>query len=96
MGASRYRTSARTRRARPASAPRYIEEQTGRAVLTGRDHVGARLATGEDATALHIEVGAAVLHGQNWFYDAAGEVIEYGQYRSAGERLRCYDYRVED
>ncbi|MGI9001967.1 MAG: GntR family transcriptional regulator [Pseudonocardia sp.] len=76
--------------------PRYVEEQTGRTVVTGRDHVGARLATGDDATALHIEVGAAVLHGQNWFYDAAGDVIEYGQYRSAGERLRSYEYRVED
>ncbi len=76
--------------------PRYIEEQTGRSVATGRDHVGARLATTEDAEALRIATGAPVLHGQNWFYDTAGDVIEYGQYRSAGERLRSYEYRVED
>lgn len=64
-------------------------------MITGRDHVGARLATAEDAEALGIERGAPVLHGQNWFYDAEGGVIEYGQYRSVGERLRSYEYRVE-
>ncbi|GEM_PF-6865536 len=41
-----------------------------------------------------IEEGA-VLHGQNWCCDTAGDVIEYGQYLSAGERLRSYEYRVE-
>jgi DNA-binding GntR family transcriptional regulator len=76
--------------------PKYIEEQTGRAVATGRDHVGARHATAEDAEALRIEPGTAVLHGQNWYYDQDGLVLEYGEYVSAGDRLRCYEYEVDD
>lgn len=76
--------------------PRYIEEQTGRAVASGRDHVGARHATHEDAEALGVEPGAAVLHGQNWFYDRDGLVLEYGEYVSAGDRLRCYEYEVDN
>ncbi len=75
--------------------PRYLEECTGRAVTAGRDHVGARLATEQDAEALGIEAGAAVLHGQNWYYDADGRVLEYGEYVSAGDRLRAYEYVVE-
>lgn len=79
----------------PQGTPKYIEEQTGRSVDTGRDQVWARLATAEDAEVLGIEVGAPVLLGQNWFYDTAGEVVEYGKYRSSGERLRSYEYRIE-
>ena len=75
--------------------PRYIEDHTGRSAVGGRDHVGARHATAEDAEALGIEPGTAVLHGLNWYYDAAGAVLEYGEYVSAGDRLRAYEYEFE-
>lgn len=75
--------------------PGYIEEQTGRVVTTGRDTIGARLATADDAAALQLAEGTAVLHGQNWYYDATGDVLEYGEYVSAGDRLRSYDYMID-
>jgi DNA-binding GntR family transcriptional regulator len=75
--------------------PGYIEEMTGRTATSGRDQVSARLASTEDAAALGIEAGEAVLHGRNWYYDADGMVIEYGEYVSAGNREWSYDYRIE-
>lgn len=41
-------------------------------------HIGARLATEEDAELLHEEPGAALLTMQRTTYDDAGRVIEYG------------------
>ncbi|WP_103348934.1 GntR family transcriptional regulator [Amycolatopsis sp. CA-128772] len=41
-------------------------------------HIGARLATEEDAELLHEEPGAALLTMQRTTYDDAGRVVEYG------------------
>lgn len=78
----------------PEGTPAYIEAMTGRAVVSGRDQVGARIATADDVEALGVESDAAVLYGRNWYYDGAGRVIEYGEYASLGDRLRSYEYSV--
>ena len=74
--------------------PRYIEAMTGRVAVSGRDQVGARAATAEDVEDLGVEPGAAILFGRNWFYDADGGVVEYGEYASLGDRLRSYEYLI--
>lgn len=72
--------------------PRYIEATTGRRIVSGRDQVGARPATEQDAEDLGVEPGTAVLHGRNWYLDEQGDVVEYGEYASEGDRLRSYEY----
>jgi hypothetical protein len=43
---------------------------------------------------LGVDPGAAILHGENWYFDRDGAVIEFGEFATAGERGRSYDYRV--
>jgi DNA-binding GntR family transcriptional regulator len=74
--------------------PGYIEAMTGRTAVAGRDQLGARNATAEDAEALRVTPGSAVLYGRNWYYDAAGDVLEYGEDVSLGDRLRSYEYLI--
>jgi DNA-binding GntR family transcriptional regulator len=74
--------------------PRYIEAMTGRRIVSGRDQVGARPATAQDAEDLALEPGTAVLHGRNWYLDEQGDVVEYGEYASEGDRLRSYEYLI--
>jgi GntR family transcriptional regulator len=74
--------------------PRYIEEQTGRVVASGRDQAAASSATEEEASYLGIDVGATVLRRRNWLYDTNGDVIEYGESVALSDRWVTYDYNV--
>lgn len=78
----------------PQGTPGYIEETTGRVMASGRDQLAAGAATEQDAADLSVEQGSPVLRGRNWVYDQAGEVIEYGEYVSAADRWKCYDYTI--
>jgi DNA-binding GntR family transcriptional regulator len=75
--------------------PGYIEQQTGRAARHGRDQFTAALADADVAADLGIAVGSPVLVGRNWFRDAQGEVLEYGEYFSNPERWQTYEYELE-
>lgn len=78
----------------PKGTPRYIEEMTGRAATTGRDQTAAGAATQQHAEDLDVEEGAPVLYGRNWFYDAEGKVIEYGESVSTANRWSSHDYEL--
>ncbi|MGL5864517.1 MAG: GntR family transcriptional regulator [Dermatophilaceae bacterium] len=78
----------------PAGTPGYIQQQTGRTVAAGRDHLTAVSASKDDAEALGLAPGTAVLRGENWYLDQDGKVIEYGEYVTAGDRGWSYDYNV--
>jgi DNA-binding GntR family transcriptional regulator len=72
----------------------YIEQVTGRAVDAGLDQHSAREATGEDAADLGVPVGSPVACGRNWYYDAEGNVIEYGESVSIPGRWGSHRYRI--
>jgi DNA-binding GntR family transcriptional regulator len=72
--------------------PGYIEEQTGRAAVSGRDQQRADAADAQDADDLGIPIGSPVLRGRNWLYDHEGGVIEYGEYVTVAGRWSTYDY----
>jgi DNA-binding GntR family transcriptional regulator len=74
--------------------PRYIEQMTGKAVTSGRDQLSAASADEQEAASLSIQAGSAVLRGRNWFYGAAGEVIEYGESVAVAGRWASYEYLV--
>lgn len=76
----------------PAGTPGYIAAQTGRTVATGRDRVTAVHADEEQARKLGVPAGTAILSGENWYLDANGDVIEYGEYITAGDRGWTYEY----
>lgn len=78
----------------PAGTPGYIQQQTGRVVTAGRDHLTAVDSNPDDAAKLGVPAGTAILHGENWFFDADDDVIEYGEYITAGDRGLSYDYSV--
>jgi DNA-binding GntR family transcriptional regulator len=72
--------------------PGYVEQQTGRVMSRGRDHVTAGLADRDAAHDLAVPEGSPVLLGRNWVTDQAGEVLEYGEYVSAAGRWSVYEY----
>jgi DNA-binding GntR family transcriptional regulator len=72
----------------------YIEQQTGRAVVRALDQDSARAATLQDATDLGIAVGSPVACGRNWWYDADGAVIEYGERVSIPGRWSAHHYAI--
>lgn len=76
----------------PAGTPGYIEAQTGRRVAAGRDRVAPANADAEQARKLGVPEGTAILACENWYTDAEGDVIEYGQYITAGDRGWTYEY----
>lgn len=78
----------------PQGTSRYIEEQTDRAVTSGRDQLAASAATPEHAKALGIEVGSAVLLGRNRWLDDHGDVVEYGESASPPDRWAFYQYTI--
>ena len=80
----------------PEGTPAYIEAATGRRVTTGRDLLAADEATEQDAQDLGLEPGAPVLRGRNWYWDADGGVIEYGESVSKPQRWTAYDYEIGD
>lgn len=57
----------------------HIEEVTGRSVVDWMDQDSAREATDRDAEELGVAAGSAVAIGRNWWWDAEGATIEYGE-----------------
>ncbi|MCX4682499.1 GntR family transcriptional regulator [Streptomyces sp. NBC_01433] len=81
----------------PGGTPGAIEQATGRSWIEGQDQIGAKNATAEEAEALGLAEGAALIVGRNTTRDAEGGVIEYGEYMSAGDRWSTYSYtRTQD
>ncbi|GAA0966132.1 GntR family transcriptional regulator [Acrocarpospora macrocephala] len=76
--------------------PGYIQEQTGRIAVSGRDQLCADAATEQDSADLGIPAGTPVLRGRNWLYDQDGGVIEYGEYVTIGERWSSYEYALTE
>jgi GntR family transcriptional regulator len=73
----------------------YIREVTGRAAVRGLDQTSARAATDQDAADLGIPAGSCVAAGRTWWYDAAGAVIEYGEYASVPGRWAAHEYEIK-
>jgi DNA-binding GntR family transcriptional regulator len=80
----------------PEGTPAYIEAATGRRITTGRDQLAADEAANQDAQDLGVDLGVPVLRGRNWYWDADGGVIEYGENASIPCRWIAYDYEMED
>ncbi len=72
----------------------YIEERTGRRAHSGRDQFTAGLADATVAEELGVPEGSPVLVGRNWYRDADGEAIEYGEYISHPSRWQTYEYEM--
>jgi DNA-binding GntR family transcriptional regulator len=72
----------------------YIEQRTGRAMVSGRDQVTAGAADAAVADVLGIAVGEAVLLGRNWVLDGEGDVIEFGESVSLAGRWQTYEYEI--
>lgn len=72
----------------------YVEQVTGRAVAAGLDQHSARAATEQDAADLGVPAASPVACGKNWYYDAAGDVIEYGESVSIPGRWGSHRYRI--
>ncbi|RSO50678.1 protein KorA [Streptomyces sp. WAC 06725] len=78
----------------PGGTPGAIEAATGRLWNDGVDLLGARMAADEEAELLGLtERPAALLVVYNTLSDAEGNVIEYGEYLSSGDRLTRYTYQ---
>jgi DNA-binding GntR family transcriptional regulator len=72
----------------------YIEQITGRRVVRGVDQESARSATQQDAEDLGVSAGSAVACGRNWWYDADGNVVEYGERVSIPGRWSSHQYEI--
>jgi DNA-binding GntR family transcriptional regulator len=70
----------------------YIAQATGREVVRGTDQDSARAATEQDADDLGVPVGSPVACGRNWWYDANGVVVEYGERVSVPGRWSTHEY----
>jgi DNA-binding GntR family transcriptional regulator len=80
----------------PLGTPGYIEQRTGRAVRRGTDQLAAAAADKETAADLGVPPGSPVLIGRNWYRDAEGEIIEYGEYASIAGRWQTYEYETAE
>jgi DNA-binding GntR family transcriptional regulator len=72
----------------------YVQAVTGRTVVRGVDQESARAATEQDAADLRVQPGSPVACGRNWWYDAGGGVIEYGEYASIPGRWSSHEYEI--
>ena len=72
----------------------YIERQTGRLSVSGRDQLCAGAAGAEDAAELGIAEGAPVMLGRNRYIDGDGAVLEYGESVSPAGRWAFYEYSI--
>lgn len=72
----------------------YVEQVTGRVVTSGLDQHSARAATAQDAADLGVPEGSPVACGRNWYYDAAGDVIEFGESVSIPSRWGENRYEI--
>jgi GntR family transcriptional regulator len=58
----------------------YLERMTNRRARVGRDRIGARLATADEAAALQLgDAPSAVLVVHHTAFDAAGEPLEFAE-----------------
>lgn len=74
----------------------YVEEQTGRArSMKERMLLSAGAATAEEAEALGVEPGSPVLRTRNFYWDTAGDLIEYGEAAAAQGQETEIDYTIE-
>lgn len=71
----------------------YIAQMTGREAVSGTDQDSARSATEEDAEDLRVPAGSPVACGRNWWYDADGAVLEYGERVSVPGRWSTHRYK---
>jgi GntR family transcriptional regulator len=78
----------------PQGTWRYIEEVTGRTVVAGRDQISAADADEQEATDLGVPIGSPVLRGRNWYLDADGGVVEYGESVATAGRWSTYEYEI--
>jgi DNA-binding GntR family transcriptional regulator len=74
--------------------PQYIEEQTGRVVVSTHVRHAAAPASAADAAELGIEIGSPVLLSRNKFLDANGDVVEYGESTALPQHWVFYDYTI--
>jgi DNA-binding GntR family transcriptional regulator len=72
----------------------YIRQMTGREAVRGTDQNSARAATEDDAEDLGVPVGSPVACARNWWFDADGNVIEYGEGASVPGRWATHDYEL--
>jgi DNA-binding GntR family transcriptional regulator len=72
----------------------YVRQVTGREAVRGTDQDSARAATQQDAENLGVPAGSPVACGRNWWYDADGAVIEYGERASVPGRWSTHDYSL--
>lgn len=72
----------------------YLEEQVGIQAATGRDTVGARLATADDADILDLELPAAIKESTTTLRTEDGAVVEYGISIASAGRTSSYNYRT--
>jgi GntR family transcriptional regulator len=72
-----------------------IEAATGRAVVHGEDHLHGRASDEREASALGLPVGSPILAGAYIWTDAAGAVLEYGEFCFPPRRTLRYDYDIE-
>lgn len=64
----------------------YVAEQTGRSVVREHTVLAAGSADAADAASLGVAEGSAVLLSRSRFFDALGEVIEYGESTALPQR----------
>jgi len=74
----------------------YVEEQTSRKAVRGRDIITTRLATEEDAARLGIDLPAAVKVSTTFLWTEDGLVVEYGVSLAEAGRESTYDYTLGD
>lgn len=76
---------------------RYVEDQTGR-TRSPRERIlmSAGAATDDEATELGVAVGSPVLRTRNFYWDANGGVIEYGEAAASQGLETAIDYTVEE
>jgi DNA-binding GntR family transcriptional regulator len=73
---------------------KYIEERTGRTIVSGRDQLAAGAATAEQAISLQIEIGSPVLLGRNRWLDNEGHTVEFGESASPSWKWASYEYSI--
>lgn len=78
----------------PAGTIGYIGQVTGREAVGGLDQESARAATDEDAADLGVPPGSPVACARNWWYDADGAVLEYGERVSIPGRWSTHEYTL--
>lgn len=70
----------------------YVENQTGRKAVRGRDQITSRLATEEDAETLKLDLPASVKVSTTTLWTEGGIVVEYGISLSGPGRHSTYEY----